>query len=97
MFDKHFKETIAEQSQYDPDLQFDEPNCSIAKVSLVKDNLFVRLTNNVLQVYLTKSAKAEDGSFIFTLQLHYNTNTTNHKQITIVNSDGSLKAYKDYK
>lgn len=77
-------------------MQFDEPNCSIAKVSLVKDTLFVRLNNNVLQVYLTKSAKAEDGSFIFTLQLHYNTNTANHKQIAIVNSDGSIKTYKNY-
>lgn len=96
MFDKHFKDTIAEQGSYDPDLQFDEPNCSVARVSLVKDNLFVRLSNNALQVYFTKGVKGEDGSFIFTLQLHYNINTVNHKQITVVNGDGSVKVYKDY-
>ncbi len=77
-------------------MQFNEPNCSIAKVSLVNDNFFVRLTNNVLQVYLTKAAKAEDGSFIFTLQLQYNTNTVNYKQITVLSRDGKVNTYSDY-
>jgi hypothetical protein len=63
---------------------------------VLNNNLFVRLTNNVLQVYIARAEKQGDSSLIFTLQLHYNANALNEKQIMVLTNTGEAIVFDSY-
>lgn len=86
---------IKEAKEFNSDAVFDEPQCGIKKVAVLRNNLFVRLTNNALQVFFNQSEKQKDDSLLFPIKIHYNTHVEDHRQIIVIEGDSKM-CYKDY-
>jgi hypothetical protein len=51
IYQKHFAERMKNMADFDGRVQENEPQCRIKNLLLINNNLFVRLTNDVLQIF----------------------------------------------